>query len=55
MVNHFLQFERWTTRLSMLAAMAMLIISVSLGFYQVVTRFFWTRPQLGLKLSLAPL
>jgi len=44
MVNHFLQFERWTTRLSMLAAMAMLIISVSLGFYQVVTRFFLDAP-----------
>lgn len=44
MVNHFLQFERWTTRLSLLAAVAMLIISVSLGFYQVITRFFLDAP-----------
>jgi len=44
MVNYFLRFERWTTRLSMLAAAAMLIISVSLGFYQVITRFFLDSP-----------
>lgn len=44
MVNYFLQFERWTTRLSMLAAAAMLIVSVSLGFYQVITRFFLDSP-----------
>jgi TRAP-type C4-dicarboxylate transport system permease small subunit len=44
MVNYFLRFERWTTRLSMLAAAAMLVISVSLGFYQVITRFFLDSP-----------
>lgn len=44
MVNHFLRFEQWTTRLALVAAVAMLIISVSLGFYQVITRFFLDAP-----------
>ncbi len=44
MVNHFLRFERWTTRIALLGAVVMLIISVSLGFYQVITRFFLDAP-----------
>ncbi len=44
MVNHFLRFEQWTTRLALIAAVAMLILSVSLGFYQVITRFILDAP-----------
>ncbi|WP_166266954.1 TRAP transporter small permease [Marinobacter caseinilyticus] len=44
MINHFLRFEQWTTRLALVAAIVMLIISVSLGFYQVITRFVLDAP-----------
>lgn len=44
MIDLFLRFERLTTRLAMLAAVVMLIVSVSLGFYQVVTRFVLDAP-----------
>ncbi|RAR61009.1 TRAP-type C4-dicarboxylate transport system permease small subunit [Onishia taeanensis] len=44
MVELFLRFERLTTRIALLAAIAMLIISVTLGFYQVVTRFVLDAP-----------
>ncbi|OEY67495.1 TRAP transporter small permease [Marinobacter sp. X15-166B] len=44
MVKLFLRFEQWTTRLALGVAVAMLIISVSLGFYQVITRFLLDAP-----------
>ncbi|WP_227368880.1 TRAP transporter small permease [Halomonas sp. M20] len=44
MVNLFLRFEHHTTRLAMLGAIVMLIISVTLGFYQVITRFVLDSP-----------
>lgn len=44
MVELFLRFERLTTRIALLVAIAMLIISVTLGFYQVVTRFVLDAP-----------
>lgn len=44
MVELFLRFERLTTWLAMVAAVVMLIVSVSLGFYQVVTRFVFDAP-----------
>nr|WP_299244882.1 TRAP transporter small permease [uncultured Halomonas sp.] len=44
MVNLFLRFEHQTTRLAMLAAIVMLIVSVTLGFYQVITRFVLDSP-----------
>lgn len=44
MVDLFLRFERLTTRIALIAAVVMLVISVSLGFYQVVTRFLLDQP-----------
>lgn len=44
MVELFLRFERLTTKIALVAAVAMLAISVSLGFYQVVTRFLLDQP-----------
>lgn len=44
MVDLLLRFERLTTRLAMLAAVTMLIVSVTLGFYQVITRFVLDAP-----------
>ena len=40
----FLRFERWTTRLSMAAACAMMATAASLGLFQIFTRFVIERP-----------
>lgn len=40
----FLQFERWTTQLAMLAACAMLATAAGLGVFQIVTRFILETP-----------
>lgn len=44
MVTWFLRGEQLLTRLAMLIAIGMLIVSVSLGFYQVLTRFLFNAP-----------
>ncbi|EWH00899.1 TRAP transporter small permease [Halomonas sp. BC04] len=44
MVSLFLRLEHQLTRLAMLMAVAMLIVSVTLGFYQVLTRFLFNAP-----------
>lgn len=44
MVSWFLRFEYWLTRLAITLAILMLIVSVSLGFYQVLTRFIFNAP-----------
>ncbi|MFQ3789121.1 TRAP transporter small permease [Halomonas sp. A29] len=44
MVDLFLRFERQLTRLAMVVAVAMLVISVSFSFYQVLTRFIFNAP-----------
>ncbi|MDX1465009.1 MAG: TRAP transporter small permease subunit [Halomonas sp.] len=44
MLQLFLRVERQTTRLALLGAVLMLIVSVTLGFYQVMTRFVFDAP-----------
>ena len=44
MLQLFLSVERQTTRLALLGAVLMLIVSVTLGFYQVMTRFVFDAP-----------
>lgn len=44
MLAVFLRFEHQLTRLAMLIAVAMLAISVTLSFYQVLTRFVFNAP-----------
>ncbi|TFH85017.1 TRAP transporter small permease [Billgrantia azerbaijanica] len=44
MLQLFLSVERQTTRLALLGAVLMLIVSVALGFYQVMTRFVFDAP-----------
>ena len=44
MLAVFLRFEHQLTRLAMLLAVAMLAISVTLSFYQVLTRFVFNAP-----------
>lgn len=44
MLQLFLSIERQTTRLALLGAVLMLIVSVALGFYQVMTRFVFDAP-----------
>ena len=44
MRHFFLQFERWTTQLAMLAACAMLATAAGLGVFQIVTRFILETP-----------
>ncbi|QOR39007.1 TRAP transporter small permease [Billgrantia diversa] len=44
MVSWFLRFEHCLTRLAMAIAILMLIVSVTLGFYQVLTRFIFNAP-----------
>lgn len=44
MKHLFLQIERWTNQLAMLAACAMLVIAASLGMYQIITRFILETP-----------
>ncbi|WFM71266.1 TRAP transporter small permease [Halomonas sp. CKK8] len=44
MLQLFLSIERQTTRLALLGAVLMLVVSVALGFYQVLTRFVFDAP-----------
>ena len=44
MVSWFLRVEHVLTRLALAIAILMLIVSVSLGFYQVLTRFLFNAP-----------
>lgn len=44
MLAVFLRLERQLTRLAMLVAVVMLVISVTLSFYQVLTRFVFNAP-----------
>ncbi|MDR9439533.1 MAG: TRAP transporter small permease [Halomonas sp.] len=44
MLQLFLRIERQTTRLALLGAVLMLAVSVTLGFYQVLTRFVFDAP-----------
>jgi TRAP-type C4-dicarboxylate transport system permease small subunit len=44
MKNTFLQFERFTTLTSMGLACLMLVVSASLGVFQIVTRFVLEQP-----------
>ncbi|TDX31603.1 TRAP-type C4-dicarboxylate transport system permease small subunit [Modicisalibacter xianhensis] len=44
MLELFLRLERFTSRIALIAAVAMLVVSVSLGFYQVLTRFVFDAP-----------
>ncbi|OUE37496.1 TRAP transporter small permease protein [Billgrantia desiderata SP1] len=44
MVDLFLRFERQLTRLAMVVAVVMLVVSVSFSFYQVLTRFVFNAP-----------
>ncbi|WP_246009078.1 TRAP transporter small permease [Vreelandella nanhaiensis] len=44
MVSWFLRVEHVLTRLALTIAILMLIVSVSLGFYQVLTRFLFNAP-----------
>ncbi|WP_104204691.1 TRAP transporter small permease [Billgrantia saliphila] len=44
MVDLFLRFERQLTRLALALAVIMLVVSVTLSFYQVLTRFVFNAP-----------
>ncbi|MBB3139736.1 TRAP transporter small permease [Halomonas organivorans] len=44
MVELFLRVERVTTRVALVVAVLMLIVSVATGFYQVLTRFVFDAP-----------
>ncbi|GHA94233.1 TRAP transporter small permease [Modicisalibacter luteus] len=44
MLELFLRIERFTSRIALVAAVLMLIVSVTLGFYQVLTRFVFDAP-----------
>lgn len=44
MLSRFLRLESLMTRLALVIAVVMLIISVSLGFFQVLTRFIFNAP-----------
>ncbi|KAA0012843.1 TRAP transporter small permease [Billgrantia pellis] len=44
MVNLFLRLERQLTRLALAVAVVMLVVSVTLSFYQVLTRFVFNAP-----------
>ncbi|SDK72175.1 TRAP-type C4-dicarboxylate transport system, small permease component [Franzmannia pantelleriensis] len=44
MLAAFLRFEHQLTRLAMAVAIVMLVISVTLSFYQVLTRFVFNAP-----------
>jgi TRAP-type C4-dicarboxylate transport system permease small subunit len=44
-VKHsFLAFERWTTRVALFGACAMMVIAACLGMFQIITRFVIERP-----------
>ena len=40
----FLTLERWTTALALFGACAMLVVSASLGMFQIITRFVLEQP-----------
>ncbi|MFC3285855.1 TRAP transporter small permease [Litchfieldella rifensis] len=44
MVEFFLRIERFTSRMALVAAVLMLVVSVTMGFYQVLTRFVFDAP-----------
>ncbi|MDW5376450.1 TRAP transporter small permease [Halomonas sp. HP20-15] len=44
MLELFLRFERFTSRVALIVAVLMLVVSVALGFYQVLTRFVFDAP-----------
>ena len=44
MLELFLRLERFTSRIALIAAVVMLVVSVTLGFYQVLTRFVFDAP-----------
>lgn len=44
MVELFLRFERVLSRVALIAAVLMLVVSVTTGFYQVLTRFVFNAP-----------
>jgi TRAP-type C4-dicarboxylate transport system permease small subunit len=44
MLQLLFSIERQTTRLALIGAVVMLVISVTLGFYQVLTRFVFDAP-----------
>jgi TRAP-type C4-dicarboxylate transport system permease small subunit len=44
MLSWFLRLESLLTRLALVIAVVMLIVSVSLGFFQVLTRFIFNAP-----------
>lgn len=56
MKNAFLRFERWTTRIALLGACAMLALAACLGLFQIVMRFVLAQPaewsELLIRLSL---
>ena len=44
MKEKFLQLERWTSAIAMFFACAMLLVSASLGMFQIITRFVLEMP-----------
>ncbi|MEE3216048.1 MAG: TRAP transporter small permease, partial [Pseudomonadota bacterium] len=44
MLDLFFRFERAVSQIALYAAVLMLVASVSLGFYQVLTRFVFDAP-----------
>ena len=44
MKQAFLTLERWTTALALFGACAMLVVSASLGMFQIITRFVLEQP-----------
>src|SRR5690606_40482071 len=44
MKNAFLALERWTTSLALFGACVMLLVSASLGMFQIITRFVLEQP-----------
>lgn len=44
MKHSFLAFERWTTRVALFGACAMMVIAACLGMFQIITRFVIERP-----------
>lgn len=44
MKENFLRLERWTSGFSLYAACAMLLLSASLGMFQIITRFVLELP-----------
>ncbi len=44
MKEKYLRFEHWCTTAALVAACAMLVVSSSLGMFQIITRFVLERP-----------